>query len=75
MRRLSIPDNLIDYILVKKFDSLGEYISGSIIFGIYNSNMYYHSISNIPILRQKFNFVIEKAGLHYLVIMPIKLKF
>ncbi|AEK75146.1 glutamate dehydrogenase [Rickettsia conorii subsp. heilongjiangensis] len=55
-------DNLIDYILVKKFDSSGEYISGSIIFGIYNSNMYYHSISNIPILRQKFNFVIEKAG-------------
>ncbi|MEY4464201.1 MAG: hypothetical protein RLZZ81_1172 [Pseudomonadota bacterium] len=55
-------DNLIDYILVKKFNSSGEYISGSIIFGIYNSNMYYHSISNIPILRQKFNFVIEKAG-------------
>ncbi|ABV76745.1 NAD-glutamate dehydrogenase [Rickettsia rickettsii] len=55
-------DNLIDYILVKNFDSSGEYISGSIIFGIYNSNMYYHSISNIPILRQKFNFVIEKAG-------------
>ncbi|ABV78542.1 NAD-specific glutamate dehydrogenase [Rickettsia bellii OSU 85-389] len=55
-------DNLIDYILVKKFDSSGEYISGSIIFGIYNSNMYYHSISNIPILRQKFNFVIGKAG-------------
>jgi len=55
-------DNLIDYILVKKFDSSGEYISGSIIFGVYNSNMYYHSISNIPILRQKFNFVIQKAG-------------
>ncbi|ADE30318.1 NAD-glutamate dehydrogenase [Rickettsia prowazekii] len=55
-------DNLIDYILVKKFDSSGEYISGSIIFGIYNANMYYYSISNIPILRQKFNFVIEKAG-------------
>ena len=56
------PDNLIDYVLVKNFNSLGEYISGSIIFGIYSSNMYYHSISTIPILRQKFNFVIEKAG-------------
>ncbi|AFB21451.1 NAD-glutamate dehydrogenase [Rickettsia canadensis] len=56
------PDNLIDYVLVKNFNSWGEYISGSIIFGIYSSNMYYHSISTIPILRQKFNFVIEKAG-------------
>ncbi|WP_347939056.1 NAD-glutamate dehydrogenase [Rickettsia oklahomensis] len=56
------PDNLIDYVLVKHFNSLGEYISGSIIFGMYSSNMYYHSISTIPILRQKFNFVIEKAG-------------
>ncbi|ABV75362.1 NAD-specific glutamate dehydrogenase [Rickettsia akari str. Hartford] len=55
-------DNLIDYILVKQFNSSGEYIAGSIIFGIYNSNIYYHSISDIPILRQKFNFVIEKAG-------------
>ncbi|XVN40333.1 MAG: NAD-glutamate dehydrogenase [Rickettsia endosymbiont of Argas persicus] len=55
-------DNLIDYILVKNFNSSGEYVSGSIIFGIYSSNMYYHSISNIPILRQKFNFVIQKAG-------------
>ncbi|HJD55227.1 MAG TPA: NAD-glutamate dehydrogenase [Rickettsia endosymbiont of Pyrocoelia pectoralis] len=55
-------DNLIDYILVKKFDSSGKYISGTIIFGMYNSNIYYHSISNIPILRQKFNFVVQKAG-------------
>lgn len=59
---LIYADNLIDYILVKKFDSSGKYISGSIVFGIYSTNMYYHSISNIPILRQKFNFVIEKAG-------------
>ncbi len=55
-------DNLINYILVKKFNSSGEYISGTIIFGMYNSDIYYHSISNIPVLRQKFNFVMQKAG-------------
>ncbi|MFY9589213.1 NAD-glutamate dehydrogenase [Rickettsia endosymbiont of Halotydeus destructor] len=56
------PDNLVDYILVKNLDESGEYISGSIIFGIYNFPIYYQSISNIPLLRQKLNFVLEKAG-------------
>ncbi|WP_342270705.1 NAD-glutamate dehydrogenase [Rickettsia endosymbiont of Orchestes rusci] len=56
------PDNLVDYILVKNLDKNGEYISGSIIFGIYNFPIYYQSISDIPLLRQKLNFVLEKAG-------------
>ncbi len=54
-------DNLIDYILVKKINQDGQYDSGSIIFGLYSAVIYYQSVSNIPILRKKLNFVLDKA--------------
>ncbi len=54
--------NLVDYILVKKIDQDKEYLSGSIIFGLYSSAIYYQPITDIPILRQKLKFVLDKAA-------------
>ncbi|MCC8371692.1 MAG: NAD-glutamate dehydrogenase [Rickettsia endosymbiont of Pseudomimeciton antennatum] len=54
--------HLIDYILVKKIDQDKKYLSGSIIFGLYSSAIYYQPITDIPILRQKLKFVLDKAA-------------
>ncbi|WP_316353229.1 NAD-glutamate dehydrogenase [Candidatus Trichorickettsia mobilis] len=54
--------NLVDYILVKKLDQHGKYTSGTIILGLYGSAIYYQSIINIPILRQKLRFVLDRSG-------------
>jgi len=55
-------NSLIDYVLVKKLNEKGEYYAGTIIFGLYSQAIYYQSIKNIPILREKLQFVLEKAG-------------
>ncbi len=52
---------LIDYILIKKINNNGEYEQGSIIFGLYGNAIYYQSIEEIPILREKMNYAINKA--------------
>ncbi|WP_375359166.1 NAD-glutamate dehydrogenase [Candidatus Tisiphia endosymbiont of Neophilaenus lineatus] len=54
--------NLVDYILIKKIDQEKKYHSGSIIFGLYSSAMYYQLVTDIPILRQKLKFVLDKAA-------------
>ncbi len=54
--------NLVDYILVKKIDQDKKYLSGSIIFGLYSSAIYYQTVTDIPILRQKLQFVLDKAA-------------
>ncbi|XVN43481.1 MAG: NAD-glutamate dehydrogenase [Candidatus Rickettsia vulgarisii] len=54
--------NLVDYVLIKKIDKNGNYTSGSIIFGLYSMAVHYQSIANIPILRQKLQFVLNKAS-------------
>ncbi|MDR0329135.1 MAG: NAD-glutamate dehydrogenase [Rickettsia sp.] len=54
--------NLVDYILIKKIDQDKRYHSGSIIFGLYSSAMYYQLVTDIPILRQKLKFVVDKAA-------------
>ncbi len=54
--------NLVDYILIKKIDQDKKYHSGSIIFGLYSSAMYYQLVTDIPILRQKLKFVVDKAA-------------
>ncbi|WP_341755242.1 NAD-glutamate dehydrogenase [Candidatus Tisiphia endosymbiont of Ptychoptera albimana] len=54
--------NLVDYILIKKIDQEKKYHSGSIIFGLYSSAMYYQLVTDIPILRQKLKFVVDKAA-------------
>lgn len=55
-------NNLVDYILIKKIDKDGNYTTGSIIFGLYSMAVHYQSIANIPILRQKLQFVLNKAS-------------
>ncbi len=54
-------DNLVDYILVKHIDENNIYTDGIIIFGLYSSNVKNQSIKNIPILREKLQFVINKS--------------
>ncbi len=55
-------DSLVDYILIKDIDINGNYHNGSIIFGLYSSKVNYQSVSTIPILRKKMQFVLDKAN-------------
>jgi glutamate dehydrogenase len=52
---------LVDYILIKTLDESGNYKSGTIIFGLYGTAIYFQSIKNIPILRGKMNYVLEES--------------
>ncbi len=52
---------LVDYILVKHLDDKGNYNSGTIIFGLYGTALYFQSIKNLPILREKMNHVIDES--------------
>lgn len=52
---------LVDYILVKQLDSQGIYSKGTIIFGLYGTAIYFQSIDNVPILREKMNFVLSAS--------------
>lgn len=53
---------LVDYILVKHLDEKGNYKSGTIIFGLYGTAIYFQSIKNVPILRGKMNYVLDESG-------------
>lgn len=53
---------LVDYILIKHIDENGKYQKGTIIFGLYGTAIYFQSIKNIPILREKMNYVLDKSG-------------
>jgi glutamate dehydrogenase len=53
---------LVDYILVKRLDEDGEYRSGTIIFGLYGTAIYFQSIKSVPILRGKMNYVLDESG-------------
>ncbi len=52
----------IDIIIVKKFDSKKKCIGADLYFGLFTSTVYYQSVRNIPLIRQKINYVIEKYG-------------
>lgn len=53
---------LVDYILIKHLDEDGIYRRGTIIFGLYGTAIYFQSIKNIPILRDKMSHVLDKSG-------------
>ncbi|MGC0371764.1 MAG: hypothetical protein DGJ47_000464 [Rickettsiaceae bacterium] len=55
-------NTLLDYILIKQFDQNGNYVKGTIIFGLYGTAIYYQSIKSIPILREKMNYVVDSSG-------------
>jgi len=52
---------LVDYILVKRIDEDGVYRTGTIIFGLYGTAIYFQSIKSIPILRGKMNYVLDES--------------
>lgn len=56
------PNNLIDFILVKQINAQGQYDAGQMIFGLYSSNINYQSIKNIPLLKGKLQYVLDKAN-------------
>jgi glutamate dehydrogenase len=53
---------LVDYILIKHLNKDGKYESGTIIFGLYGTAIYYQSIKSVPILRGKMNYVLDESG-------------
>ena len=52
---------LVDYILVKRIDEDGVYRTGTIIFGLYGTAIYFQSIKSIPILRGKMSYVLDES--------------
>lgn len=52
---------LVDYILVKHLDENGKYKTGTIIFGLYGTAIYFQSVKTIPILRGKMNYVLDQT--------------
>ena len=52
---------LVDYILVKRLDEDGVYRTGTIIFGLYGTAIYFQSIKSIPILCGKMNYVLDES--------------
>ncbi len=52
----------LDVIISKKYDSKGNCKGANIFFGLFTSTVYYQSVRNIPLMRQKINQVIYKYG-------------
>lgn len=53
---------LLDYILIKQLDHDGVYRKGTLILGLYGTAIYFQSINNIPILRNKANYVLSESN-------------
>lgn len=54
---------LVDYILIKRLDEDRVYGSGTIVFGLYGTLIYFQSTRSVPVLRGKMNYVLEESGL------------
>ena len=52
----------LDVIIVKKFDNAGKCIGAHLFFGLFTSTVYYQSVRNIPLMRQKVMKVVEHYG-------------
>lgn len=52
----------MDVIIVKKYDNKNRCIGADLYFGLFTSTVYYQSVRNIPLIRQKINQVIENYG-------------
>jgi glutamate dehydrogenase len=51
-----------DYVVVKRFNDVGEVIGGVRFIGLYTSTVYIESPNNIPLIRQKLQQVRKLAG-------------
>jgi glutamate dehydrogenase len=52
----------LDVIIVKKYDAKGKCVGANLFFGLFTSTVYYQSVRNIPLIRQKIDQVIYKYG-------------
>jgi glutamate dehydrogenase len=52
----------MDVVLVKKYDAKGEPCGADVFFGLFTSTVYYQSVRNIPLMREKVNRVIDMYG-------------
>lgn len=52
----------LDYIGIKRFDALGHLVGEARVIGLYTSTVYSISPSEIPVVRQKINAVLQRAG-------------
>lgn len=52
----------LDTIIIKKYDSKNKCIGAALFFGLFTSTVYYQSVLNIPLMRQKAGKVIERYG-------------
>lgn len=52
----------MDYVGVKKFDAEGNVIGERRFLGLYTSAAYHNSVLEIPLLRQKMRFVMDRVG-------------
>jgi glutamate dehydrogenase len=53
----------MDAILIKRFDDAGKLIGERLFVGLFTSNSYSELPKDIPLIRSKISYVIEKAGL------------
>lgn len=52
----------LDYIGIKRFDAMGKLIGETRVIGLYTSNVYSISPTEIPVIRHKVNTVLRRAG-------------
>ncbi len=52
---------LMDYIAVKRFDAKGNVIGEARLLGLFTSNVYYQSASQIPLVRSKIEAVLTRT--------------
>ncbi|RYE05884.1 MAG: glutamate dehydrogenase [Rickettsiaceae bacterium] len=54
-------NSLIDYIIIKHAEESNKHKTITVVFGLYKLDVYYRSAKEIPILRNKIQFVLENA--------------
>jgi glutamate dehydrogenase len=52
----------MDWIIIKKFDDKGECIGSSNYLGFFTSSVYYQSVKNIPLIREKVKYCVGRYG-------------
>lgn len=54
--------NFIDYILIKNFNADKTLSKVEIIIGLYSSNLDYQSVKEIPFIRDKLSYILQKSN-------------
>lgn len=64
INKISVIDrnNFIDFVIIKNFDSEGNFVSGRIFIGLYSSNILVYKPKNIPIIRKKLESLYDGSN-------------